>query len=55
MDGPSGPPYTTVTMSNPVNIQTTLEQRNITLQVNTSDHSVADVLLGLLGITMGHR
>ena len=35
------------TMSNPVKIQTTLEQRNITLQVNTSDHNVADVLLGL--------
>ena len=34
-------------MSNPVKIQTTLEQRNITLQVNTSDHSVADLLLGL--------
>ena len=36
-------------MSNPVKIETTLEQRNITLQVNTSDHSisVADALLGL--------
>ena len=36
-------------MSNPVKIQTTLEQRNITLQVNTSDHStsVTDALLGL--------
>ena len=34
-------------MSNPVKIQTTLEQRTITLQVNTSDHSVADALLGL--------
>ena len=34
-------------MSNPVKIQTTLEQRNVTLQVNTPDHSVADVLLGL--------
>ena len=34
-------------MSNPVKIETTLEQRNITLQVNTSDHSVPDALLGL--------
>ena len=34
-------------MSIPVKIQTSPEQRNITLQVNTSDHSVVDILLGL--------
>ena len=34
-------------MDSPVKIQASPEQRNITLQVNTADHSVADALLGL--------
>jgi hypothetical protein len=35
------------TLGTPVRIQASPEQRNVTLQVNTSDHSVADLLLGL--------
>ena len=43
------------TMSNPIKIQTTLEQRNITLQVNTSDHSSTSVADALLGLTWYHN
>jgi hypothetical protein len=34
-------------MDSPVKIQASPEQSNVTLQVNISDHSVADLLLGL--------
>ena len=34
-------------VSSPLKIQTPPEQRNITLHVNTSDHNVIDLLLGL--------
>ena len=36
-----------MSVDSPVKIQASPEKRNITLQINTSDHSVADVLLGL--------
>ena len=36
-----------MSMSSPVKIQTSPEQKTITLQVNTSNHIVADLLLGL--------